>query len=639
MAVKASTLPRSEVQRVLNLLRKTRSFDFSGYKRSTLHRRIEGRMRERRCVKAEEYCQVLQREPAEVDALTSALLIKVTDFFRDPVLWEKLRKEILPPLLVQAAVNGEMRVWSAGCATGEEAYSIAMLLADLAKQQQSNVAFRVFGTDRDASAIAAARRGMFNLQQVRGLPPQLLDRWFDRASEGYMVRKDLRRYLVFGVHDVVNNAPISRIDLILCRNLFIYLDAVAQRRALINFHRALKHEGILALGKSELIPFADKLFAFDLSSRIYRRLPYRPRPGEQALTPPIVHHEPELTEHAQALCPQAPPSYREALMALDVAVVVLNKEGIVTVWNDAAARLWGRRESDVVGRPLSEIKWDELAARHLLERVATMRTARGHVTQETFLIDGERPRSIRLEVTPLHAADHVEHLGFVFLARDVTELQQAQSVARQAEERQREASGRYQGAIAQLQSTNEELETTNEELQSANAELETINEELQSTNASLDAVNSELGMRTMELDRANLSQKTMIEALSAAVIGFDGEGNITLWNPAAERMFDRSEDQLRDHNLQRMSLAPIPWPLATRIKRALARKTAVRVDRFEAKVNGRIARLRCDLIQLNSKDANYGAILMVDAARQPRRAAAQTAKKQKRAVASAKREG
>jgi two-component system CheB/CheR fusion protein len=194
------------VQQVLNLLRQTRNFDFSGYKRSTLHRRIEGRMRERRCIKVDDYCQVLQREPAEVDALVSALLIKVTDFFRDPPMWEKLRKDILPGLLAQAAANGEIRVWSAGCATGEEAYSIAMLLADVVQQEQSKVSFRVFATDRDAGAITAARRGMYNQQQVRGLSPALLDRWFERVSESYLVRKDLRRYLVFGVHDVVNNA-------------------------------------------------------------------------------------------------------------------------------------------------------------------------------------------------------------------------------------------------------------------------------------------------------------------------------------------------------------------------------------------------------------------------------------------------
>jgi PAS domain S-box-containing protein len=160
--------------------------------------------------------------------------------------------------------------------------------------------------------------------------------------------------------------------------------------------------------------------------------------------------------------------------------------------------------------------------------------------------------------------------------------------------------------------------------------LETINEELQSTNASLDAVNSELGTRTEELNRANLSQQTMIEAVSAAIIGVDDQGQITLWNPAAERMFNKSEDQLRDHSLQRISLAPIPRPLTIRIKRALARKAALSVDRFEAKMNGRIARLRCDLIQLSNRDTNYGAILIIDAVRQSGRAVAQSVGPQKR---------
>lgn len=586
-------------------------------------------MRERRCVKVEDYAELLEREPAETDALISALLIKVTDFFRDPPLWEKLRKHILPELLARAAADGEMRVWSAGCATGEEAYSIAMLLADLTREQKTNVPFRVFGTDRDFGAVTAARRGMYSQEQVKGLPAELLERWFERVAEGYLVRKDLRRYLVFGVHEVVNNAPISRLDLVLCRNLFIYLDAAAQRRALMNFHHGLKPDGILALGKSELIPFAEKLFTpVDLPTRIYRKLVYHGRMGDYAHAAPAVPVEPALTQPALPLPPALSPSYRDALMALDAAVVVVTAQGIVTVWNEAAARLWGRSERDVVGKPLSEIKWDEIAAQHLLGRAVAMRSARGHVTQETFTVEGERPRTIRLEVNPLRD-DHADHIGFCFIARDVSELQEAQAGLRQAEERQREATSKYQSAIDELQSTNEELETTNEELQSANEELqttneelqstneelETINEELQSTNSSLDAVNSELAARTDELDRLSLSQRAMIQAVSAVIIGVDGQGQIGLWNQAAQQMFHRAEEQLHNHNLQRMSLAPMPKPVATRLKRALGRKTGLTVEGFEARVNGRNVKLRCSLIPLKNKEAHHGAMLIIEPAR------------------------
>ncbi len=631
MAVKTSTLPRTEVQEVLSLLRQTRNLDFSGYKRSTLHRRIEHRMRERRCVKVENYCELLQREPAEADALVSALLIKVTDFFRDPPLWEKLRKHILPELLAKAAGNGEMRVWSAGCATGEEAYSIAMLLTELTAEASNGVPFRIFGTDRDAGAVGAARRGLFSQQQIRGLPARLLERWFERTSEGYMVRKDLRRYLVFGVHDIVNDAPISRLDLILCRNLFIYLDAAAQRRALLHFHHGLKHDGVLVLGKSELIPFAEKLFAtVDLPSRIYRKLAYQPRQADYPFTPPAPPREPEVKEHLAAAPHVLTPFYRDALMALDVAVVVLNKDGVVTVWNEAASRLWGRRETDVIGRPLSEVKWeDNTAGQRLLERAATVRAVRGHGAQETFTLDGERPRTLRLDVSPLYAGEQSELSGFVFVARDITELQDSLSGLRQAEERQREATGKYQSAIDELQSTNEELETTNEELQSANEELqttneelqstneelETINEELQSTNASLDAVNTELGARTEELNRVNLAQRAMIRAVSAAIISVDGQGQITSWNPAAERMLNRTDEQLRNHNLQRLSLTPLPRPIAARIKRALARKGALNIESFDCRLNARNVKLRCSLIPLSNQETHYGAMLILEPAR------------------------
>lgn len=631
---------------MLNLLRQARNFDFSGYKRSTLHRRIEHRMRERRCVKVENYCEILQQEPAEVDALVSALLIKVTEFFRDAPLWEKLRKHILPELLAKAAANGDLRVWSAGCATGEEAYSLAMMLAELTTHERNAVPFRIFGTDRDAGAIAAARRGLYNQQQVRSLPAPLLESWFEQVPEGYLVRNDLRRYLVFGVHDIVNDAPISRLDLILCRNLFIYLDAAAQRRALLHFHHGLKHDGILALGKSELIPFAEKLFApVDLPARIYRKLAYQPRETDYPFTPPAAPREPEARENPPTAPPpvSAGPSYRDALMALDIAVVVLNKEGVITVWNEAAARLWSRREADVLGRPLSEIKWDDSAGQRLLERVAAIRAVRGHVAQETFTLEGDRPRTIRLEISPLYGKDQTDLSGFVFVARDLTELQEALAALRQAEERQREATSKYQSAIDELQSTNEELETTNEELQSANEELqttneelqstneelETINEELQSTNASLDAVNNELGARTAELNRLNLAQRAMIRAVSAAIIAVDGQGQITSWNPATERILNRTEEQLRNHNLQRLSLAPLPRPIAARIKRALARKAGLNIESFDCSLNGRALKLRCSLIPLSNHEAHYGAMLILEPARN--QLALEVAQRRKRA--------
>jgi two-component system CheB/CheR fusion protein len=324
-------------------------------------------------------------------------------------------------------------------------------------------------------------------------------------------------------------------------------------------------------------------------------------------------------------------------MALDIAVVVLSKEGVVTVWNEAAERLWGRREADVVGKALSEIKMGERAGERLLERAATVRVVHDQVAQETFTLGGdhERPRTIRLEIKPLQDARH-EIAGYVYLARDITESQEAVAGLRQAEERQREATGKYQAAISELQSTNEELETTNEELQSANEELqttneelqstneelETINEELQSTNASLDSVNTELGVRTEELNRASLSQRAMLRVLSAAVIGLDSQGQIVIWNPAAEQLLNRTEDQLRNQNLQRLSLAPLPKPLAARIKRALARKATLNIEGFDARMNGRNLKLRCSLIPLSSGETHYGAMLIIEPARNQRSAEA-----------------
>ncbi|HEV3112859.1 MAG TPA: protein-glutamate O-methyltransferase CheR [Candidatus Binataceae bacterium] len=335
MALKANTIANHQLASVLQRLSEIRCQDFGCYKRSTLGRRVEQRMRIRKCATVARYCDLLAREPAEVDALVSTLLIKLTGFFRDPPLWEKLRQSVLPKIVEQTEAGGEIRVWSVGCATGEEAYSIGMLLAELSRPHAFS--FKVFGTDRDHGAIAAAGRGGFTREQVRGLSPDLLERWFQRTAEGYIVRRELRRCVVFGVQDLVTDTPISRVDLILCRNIFIYLDSAGQRRSLMHLYRGLSPGRVIVLGKSELLPFAQELFeAVDLPLRIYRK---------RAAAPVDVAHS-----FADGATPNEPPSGRPfpgagdenstaAVNAIDTAVVMVSKDGVITLWNDGAARL------------------------------------------------------------------------------------------------------------------------------------------------------------------------------------------------------------------------------------------------------------------------------------------------------------
>src|SRR5438105_11505435 len=262
-----------ELESILQRIRDSRNFDFHNYKRATLERRIDRRMQDRGKKSLKDYAALLEREPSEFDALIGSMLIKVTSFFRDPETWQELSSKAIPQMLSEKRPGEEIRVWCAGCATGEEAFSAAIALADAMGASFGNQEIKIFGTDVDEKAIAHARRGLYSREQVESVPKKLRSEWLVEEGDGYAVRKELRQSVVFGVNNLVSDAPISRLDLLLCRNVFIYLDAQLQKRILTRFHYALKPDGVLVLGKAELIPYAAKLFEpIDLQRRLYRRI-------------------------------------------------------------------------------------------------------------------------------------------------------------------------------------------------------------------------------------------------------------------------------------------------------------------------------------------------------------------------------
>jgi len=260
------------LETVIRRVHDARNFDFRHYKRATLRRRLERRILERKCPSPGDYLVLLDRDPSEFDALVASMLIKVSSFFRDEAVWDQLAKKVIPRLLADKRQGEEIRVWSAGCATGEEAFSIAILIAEALGPAFQNRDVKVFGTDADESAIAVARRAFYSREAVAELPARFREQYFLEEGSGYCIRKELRRAVVFGANNLVSDAPISRLDLLLCRNVFIYLDAQLQKRVLTRFHYALRKEGFLVLGKSELIPFAGQVFqTVDLPHRFYRK--------------------------------------------------------------------------------------------------------------------------------------------------------------------------------------------------------------------------------------------------------------------------------------------------------------------------------------------------------------------------------
>jgi two-component system, chemotaxis family, CheB/CheR fusion protein len=627
----APSRQNGSIERVIERIREARNFDFRNYKRATLQRRIERRLADRHCRGVDEYLDLLDRSPEEYDALISGMLIKVTSFFRDPEAWELLRKRVLPRLLAEKRPGDELRVWSAGCATGEETYSIAMVLAELLGDAAATAPVKVFGTDVDEAAIAYARRGIYTRQQVAGLSRAQLARWFTPTAGGHAVSKDLRRMVVFGVNDLVSAAPISRLDLLVCRNVFIYLDANLQKRVLARFRYALRPGGILFLGKSELIPIAGKLFApVDMTRRIYRRAERAepPKVDEEHLASAVEQED--IVRAAAEGEGKRPPAavHRDALLSVPIPVIAASLDGTVTLWNAAAARLWKKPARDVEGKKLTALRLDGLSGELLVEKTAAVTRGKTELRAADGVIPAPGGGTVHasIQVAPVHDARNAV-VGVVYVVNDVSALHELEAELRTVRSERLKAVEDLQTTNEELQSSNEELETTNEELQSANEELqtaneelqstneelETTNEELQSTNSELDATNRELAQRTDELNVLSFYQRTIIRSLSAAVIVLDTHGRITLWNLASERLLGLTENEALGQLLWSLRIPILGRALVKQVRAKLAKGLALRVeDVAYERSTGPKGHAAISAVPLVDEGRNRGAVVILE---------------------------
>ncbi|HEY2027839.1 MAG TPA: CheR family methyltransferase [Myxococcales bacterium] len=598
-------MPRKEtinpaVEAILERIREVRNVDFRSYKRATLHRRLERRMAERRCKSVAEYRAVLEREPAEFDALISAMLIKVTSFFREPAMWEELENTTLPQVLSEKRAGEEIRVWCAGCATGEEAFSAAIVVAEVLQRTHQQQTVKIFGTDADEKAIGFARQGSYTRDRVKGVPKRILDKYFVATGEAYTVRRELRRSTVFGVNNLVADAHISRLDVVICRNVFIYLDAALQKRVLTRFHFALQPHGILVLGKSELIPYAAKLFEpVDLPRRIYRKDGTRHVALAKSQLLALIPSPPALraAEELQPALEAAHKIYSDVVQSLRNAVIVTSLDGAVLLWNDAAAALWGRADTEILGKRLASLNLQGLAGELIVEKTRAVREGRIPVDRAFGVVDrreAEKAVQIMVEVSALRDGAGGA-AGLVYTAHDVTELIELQGELRKANQDRQSALEELQTTNEEMQSSNEELETTNEELQSANEELQTTNEELQSTNeeletaneelqsinAELDATDRELAHRTSEMTTFGFIQRTIIRSLGVGVIVLDEQGRVKVWNLAAERLLGVGEDDAMNQVLWTLHVPALSRAVIQRLRKTLQQQSSLRAERVQ----------------------------------------------------------
>jgi two-component system CheB/CheR fusion protein len=605
---------------VLSFLKRTRGFDFTVYKRTSLERRLRRRMDALGCESYSDYLDYLEVHPDEHAQLFDTLLINVTEFFRDAPAWEYLQEELLPPLLAGKPAEEHVRVWSAGCASGQEAYSIAIVLAEALGREAYLERVKIYATDIDEDALGTARLASYTAKEIAGVPEELRTRYFERADQRFEFRKDMRRNVIFGRNNLVQDAPISRLDILICRNALMYFNTEAQSRILRHFHFALRDHGVLMLGKSEMMTSHRDFFEpIDLKRRLFRRVARVP--SLQARLRALATDEPAALTVAE----DERLSRDAALESGADAHLIIARSGRLTFANLAARALF-RIAVDDIGRPFQDlgISYQPVELRSAVDEALRerRRVALGEISH-TAATGAER--AFDVSVNPLHANGN-ELLGVSIVFEDATRYS---ALRRELEGNRRDLELAYEELQStidelettneELQSANEELQTTNEELQSTNEELETMNEELQSTNEELETLNDELRERTGELNRVNDFLEAILTSLGVGVAVIDRDQRVQVWNDHAEDLWGLRSGEAIDQHLLALDIGLPVEHLAAPLRAVLGGTTDRGQVELEA-VNrrGRTISLTTTILPLPPGDgASNGAIILMEDGKRP----------------------
>ena len=575
----------ADLEILLDFVKANRGFDFTGYERPGLERRIGSRMQDVACESHAAYLDFLEVHPGEFAHLFDTLLINVSAFFRDGAMWEHLREAVVPGLIA-ARPEGPIRVWCAGCASGEEPYTVAMILAEALGAEAFLRAVKIYGTDVDEDALQQGRTGSYTPRQIEPVPPTALDRYFERRDGHYVFRPDLGRAVIFGCNDLVRDAPISCVDVLICRNTLMYFNAETQARILRRFHVGLADGGILMLGNSEvLLSHVDLFEPMALKRRMFRKV----LAGDENRRARLVR-VPGVGDGLDAWLPD---------VVFDngpTSQVVIDASGVVIGINEAARRLFALGRDDL-DRPLHDL----VLSRHPLDLRDPVERARGEgssVVLDGVPWDGGNGdlRTLDVHVTPLERdGDHWgASVAFVDVTRSHRLDQELERSRRELEEAYEELQctvGELETTNEELQSTHEELETTNEELQSTNQELETMNAELRSANGELETINGELRARTVELNGAQGLLESVLENQGIAMAVLDAGETVRAWNQHAQELWGPSPDDARGQPFAALDVGLPMAALGRRIRAALdgGERSEVTVEA----TNRRAEALRC----------------------------------------------
>jgi two-component system CheB/CheR fusion protein len=606
--------PNLEFEALLDYLKDSRSFDFSGYKRSSLVRRVDKRMQSVGVGGYRDYIDYLEVHPEEFALLFNTILINVTTFFRDTAAWEYLSGEIVPRLLASKSADDPIRVWSAGCASGQESYSLAMALAENLGFSAFRERVKIYATDIDEEALGQARQAIYTPREVEGIPAPLLEKYFAFEGERYVFHPDLRRALIFGRHDLLQDAPISRIDLLACRNTLMYFHTEAQAQIIARFHFALENSGYLFLGKAEMIfSHAGLFLPMDLKRRIFLKVAV---PGLRDRLLQMAQRGPETP----SVVVEPHLRFREAIFdAGPLAQIVVSGTGLLAMANERARALFYLTARDL-GRPLQdlEISYRPLELRSCIEEAYAERRM-VTVKDVAYTMRGGETSTLDVQIIPLMEGD--APLGVSIAFTDMTrfrrlskELEAARLGIETAYEEIQSTNEELETTNEELQSTVEELETTNEELQSTNEELETTNEELQSTNEELQTINEEFRQRSEELNQVNVYLESILSSLNGGVIVLDRSLQVQIWNNRSQELWGMRSEEVQGKPFLTLDIGLPVEQLISAVRACLTDRTADQRLLLKAR-NRRGKAIQCQVTltpMIGREDKVHGVILLVE---------------------------
>jgi two-component system, chemotaxis family, CheB/CheR fusion protein len=549
-----TNLDEEALRRILAHLRVRTGHDFSKYKRSTVVRRIARRMQVNRTGTLQAYYDIIRADPNEIQALLSDLLISVTTFFRDRDAFESLEK-LLPAVFANKGADQSIRVWVAGCATGEEAYSVGILLLEEAARQEARPHIQVFGTDLDVRALAAAREGRYLVAVEADVSEPRLRRFFSREGEYYRVRQELRDIMLFALHDLLKDPPFSHVDLVSCRNVMIYLDRELQEQLCSTFHYALNPGGYLFLGAAEAAENPPSLFRnIDRHALLYQstRSPGAKPQSLPRLLGPIRIRE-QMLPLGQSVSPTAALSeaaaHRRAIEQVGLPSILVDESHRVLHLSDNASRYLllsgGPLSADVTDLVRPELRFEVGSCLH---RAFDRRRPSLSLPIRVRLEGATYP--VQIQVNPLEEARECRRAVILFIVGDTLDESSSaqQQVTDEALRRLKEELDLTQQRLRttleesdagneELRASNEELQSINEEYRSTSEELETSKEELQSINEELQTVNSELKSKLELISRANSDLQNLLAATDFGALFLDAGLNIKRFTDQVREVF------------------------------------------------------------------------------------------------------